>query len=173
MLDEAYLVLEANRTAQRYAEHMLKEGSSALVYKTAQGENSQFPKVQQVFNRMGSSIFCKEKTTQYICGDQIYQFHASSMISPSKNLSKMETLYLVFIHIAQESSVANPEVFKALTAREAEIVERIAKGCSNTQIAQQMHISIHTVKTHILNIYKKQGVNSRTALLHKLHNTQR
>lgn len=51
----------------------------------------------------------------------------------------------------------------ALSSRELEVVELLAKGGSNKEIAQHLHISQATVKTHLIHIYSKLGVDSRTA----------
>jgi DNA-binding CsgD family transcriptional regulator/N-acetylneuraminic acid mutarotase len=51
---------------------------------------------------------------------------------------------------------------KELTAREREILELVATGASNRQIAQHLHISSNTVKVHLRNIFAKLGVASRT-----------
>ena len=48
-----------------------------------------------------------------------------------------------------------------LTCREREIVQKLAEGCSNQEIACHFCISIQTVKTHVYNIYKKIKVNNR------------
>ena len=48
-----------------------------------------------------------------------------------------------------------------LTRREREIVTKLAKGCSNREIARHFRISPHTVKTHAYNIYKKIKVENR------------
>jgi len=48
-----------------------------------------------------------------------------------------------------------------LTAREHQILAAIASGLSNQQIADDLFLSIHTVKTHIYNIYKKINVKNR------------
>ena len=48
-----------------------------------------------------------------------------------------------------------------LTNREKEIVNLIAVGHSNTEIADKLCISHHTVKTHINNLFKKIDVPNR------------
>ncbi|HEY3684394.1 MAG TPA: response regulator transcription factor [Streptosporangiaceae bacterium] len=53
----------------------------------------------------------------------------------------------------------------ALSAREAEIMERIAKGQTNTAIAETLFLSEKTVKNHINRIYAKLAVSSRAAAI--------
>ncbi|GHD88758.1 response regulator transcription factor [Streptomyces naganishii] len=48
-----------------------------------------------------------------------------------------------------------------LTARECEVLELIAEGLSNQQIARRLHVSTATVKTHINNLFAKTGVKDR------------
>ncbi|RON56727.1 LuxR C-terminal-related transcriptional regulator [Pseudomonas frederiksbergensis] len=49
-----------------------------------------------------------------------------------------------------------------LSSRELEVLELIAQGNSNQQIAEQLYISLHTVKTHARRIHGKLGVARRT-----------
>lgn len=49
-----------------------------------------------------------------------------------------------------------------LTAREVEILQRVATGLSNKQIAQEFWLSEQTIKYHLTNVYRKLGVGSRT-----------
>ncbi len=51
-----------------------------------------------------------------------------------------------------------------LTARELEIVEAIAAGDSNSDIARHMSISLHTVKHHLSNVFDKTGTSTRLEL---------
>ncbi|MEH0110443.1 response regulator transcription factor [Tersicoccus sp. MR15.9] len=51
----------------------------------------------------------------------------------------------------------------ALSARELEVLDLVAGGRSNTEIARALHVSETTVKSHLAHIYPKLGVNSRTA----------
>ena len=57
--------------------------------------------------------------------------------------------------------VMNPN--EALSAREIEILQALKTGASNRQIADQLFISLATVKTHLIHIYEKLGVDNRTA----------
>lgn len=53
-------------------------------------------------------------------------------------------------------------VASALTPRETEVLRRVAAGDANKQIAARLGIGESTVKTHLLRIYEKLGVDSRT-----------
>ncbi|WP_175974878.1 response regulator [Corynebacterium sp. Marseille-Q2823] len=57
--------------------------------------------------------------------------------------------------------LAQPET--ALSARELEILQALSTGDSNKQIAQRLFISEATVKTHLIHVYQKLGVETRTA----------
>jgi LuxR family maltose regulon positive regulatory protein len=49
-----------------------------------------------------------------------------------------------------------------LSEREQEVIQLVAEGLSNQEIAERLVISLPTVKTHIGNIFNKLGVSSRT-----------
>ena len=49
----------------------------------------------------------------------------------------------------------------ALSARELEVLARIAAGDSNKLIARALDLSLHTVKRHVANILSKLGVDTR------------
>lgn len=49
-----------------------------------------------------------------------------------------------------------------LTNREKEILKLIAEGLSNKDIAEQLFLSLHTVKNHVRNIIQKLAVDDRT-----------
>lgn len=48
-----------------------------------------------------------------------------------------------------------------LSARESEVLQRIAAGDSNKQIARALALSPHTVKRHVANILDKLGLHTR------------
>ncbi len=49
-----------------------------------------------------------------------------------------------------------------ITPRELEVLEWMARGLSNQEIAAQMFVSLNTVKTHASNVFAKLGVQRRT-----------
>jgi DNA-binding NarL/FixJ family response regulator len=51
----------------------------------------------------------------------------------------------------------------ALTHRETQVLQLVADGLSNQDISRQLYLSQATVKTHLVHIYDKLGVDSRTA----------
>ena len=61
--------------------------------------------------------------------------------------------------------VMRPE--EALSAREIEILKALQTGASNKQMAASLFISEATVKTHLIHIYSKLGVDNRTAAVDK------
>jgi NarL family two-component system response regulator LiaR len=61
------------------------------------------------------------------------------------------------------------ETFPDLHQRELEVLKLTAKGLSNKEIASALSISVRTVQAHLVNIFTKLGVKSRTeAVVHAL-----
>ena len=57
---------------------------------------------------------------------------------------------------------ANKSLPSSLTKREMEVLRMVACGATNTEISQILKISPHTVKSHIIHIFNKLGVDDRT-----------
>jgi DNA-binding NarL/FixJ family response regulator len=51
----------------------------------------------------------------------------------------------------------------ALSRRELEVLGRVAQGASNDDVARALFLSRATVKSHLVHVYEKLGVDSRTA----------
>lgn len=64
-------------------------------------------------------------------------------------------------YLATRGYSANP--FKTLTERELDVLQEVARGLSNKEIAAALHISEETVKVHIRNFLRKLDVRSRVA----------
>lgn len=63
----------------------------------------------------------------------------------------------------EEEEGGTKDLYSPLSSREVEILDYIARGNSNKEIAKSLKISDQTVKNHITSILKKLSVNDRTA----------
>jgi LuxR family maltose regulon positive regulatory protein len=60
-------------------------------------------------------------------------------------------------YIVDQSGLIEP-----LSERELEVLQHIAEGLTNREIARRLYLSLNTIKVHTRNIYGKLGVNNRT-----------
>lgn len=68
--------------------------------------------------------------------------------------------------------VARPRTrtgWDSLTESEMRVIYLVANGATNRKAAQQLHVSPHTVNTHLRNAFTKLGINSRVQLTQLLH----
>jgi DNA-binding CsgD family transcriptional regulator len=59
-----------------------------------------------------------------------------------------------------------------LSKREVQVLELLAQGGSNDDIAQRLSVSTSTVKTHLVNVYQKMQVSRRTQAVQKARSLQ-
>lgn len=76
--------------------------------------------------------------------------------------SRLATEALAAIERPRVASETAPASDESLTAREREVLQLLAQGIPNKQIAQRLRISEHTVKFHVSAIMTKLGAASRT-----------
>lgn len=74
-------------------------------------------------------------------------------------------LSLEMEHVLQPSSSAAPGLLPALTRREKEVLQLIAEGLTNNQIAEQLFISPLTVDSHRKNLLTKLQVKNTASLI--------
>src|SRR5215470_13463202 len=89
--------------------------------------------------------------------------------------TQREELFTAVRTVAQGKAVFAPTVAtrllhqvrsprrEALSARELEVLALVARGASNKEIAQTIHLSEATVKSHLLHLFAKLAVSDRTA----------
>jgi DNA-binding NarL/FixJ family response regulator len=63
---------------------------------------------------------------------------------------------------------ARPVSLEKLSKREAEVARWVAKGLSNKELADRLHISVRTVKAHLTSIFSKTGFRDRLELAIKM-----
>ena len=66
-----------------------------------------------------------------------------------------------FVRRPPSSARTMPPEVEELTARELEVLKLVAKGMSNTEIAQELYVSETTVKTHVAHVLTKLNVRDR------------
>jgi DNA-binding CsgD family transcriptional regulator len=62
--------------------------------------------------------------------------------------------------VATKSKTQDPCAL--LSRRELQVLELAARGLTNSQVAADLGVTIHSVKFHLTSIYRKLGVNNRT-----------
>ena len=66
----------------------------------------------------------------------------------------------------EAEAFASPErSLAALSEREREVMQAVAAGLANKQIADRLHLSVRTVEVHRARVYEKLGVRSTAALV--------
>ncbi|GAC14453.1 helix-turn-helix transcriptional regulator [Aliiglaciecola lipolytica] len=94
-------------------------------------------------------------------------------IKQDKKWFKRNALELLVNELLNESNFTNDILDRSqsrfwqqsLTKREQTIVKYIGQGAQNQEIADQLHISVNTVKTHIYSIFRKTNCRNRVELI--------
>ncbi|WP_043319079.1 helix-turn-helix transcriptional regulator [Microbulbifer sp. HZ11] len=86
-----------------------------------------------------------------------FSFLCDNRASQKELIKKLE----YSIQNARAPSEADPRSQLLLTKREQEILAQLTTGDPNSIIASRLHLSEHTVKNHMYNIYRKIGVKNR------------
>lgn len=80
------------------------------------------------------------------------------------DLAVIDPVFLEALEPAANNRTTSPSVVEVepLTPREFDVLEHLADGLTNREIAAQLGISHHTVKFHLTSLMDKLGVHSRT-----------
>lgn len=85
-----------------------------------------------------------------------------------RNTKINQTIFVEGLLCSFETQAAGNELpAEILSSREIEILNMVAQGVGNEEIADKLFVSKNTVKTHLLNIYSKLNVHSRTKAVSK------
>jgi ATP/maltotriose-dependent transcriptional regulator MalT len=92
-----------------------------------------------------------------------------SLFSVLENTSSYHILSRInFDFVNQKTLKVDLSDSYELSLREQELIRLIYKGFRNKEVADQLNISVLTVKTHLRNIYRKLDVSSRTSMINKI-----
>ena len=81
-----------------------------------------------------------------------------ALIAPSVTMRLLEA----FAGSASQPEPAPP--IEPLTTREAQVLDVVARGLSNSEIAAELHITLSTVKTHLASLMSKLGARNRVEI---------
>lgn len=109
----------------------------------------------------GASGYCSRKTDPEILLKAIELVRRGEIWVGRKVILKL-IQELTALHSAREAQAAKP--LRLLTRREREIVELIATGARNKEIASRLSITERTVKAHLTSVFRKVGVSDRLHL---------
>ncbi len=104
----------------------------------------------------------KDETPQYIVESILEVKNGGAPMTRSVARKIFGTIKSTDIAVRDEDS---SEFEYGLTSREVTIIKLLVASKTYTQIAEELFISPHTVKSHIKNIYKKLHVHSKTSLV--------
>ena len=80
-----------------------------------------------------------------------------------------QSLFTEIIELVLKSGEGIPPDSIQFTSRERQVVNLIAKGLSNKEIAEKLHIATFTVKSHVHNILEKMELNTRLQVASFVH----
>jgi len=96
-----------------------------------------------------------------------------AILDATRRLGEGETLLseselIALLRLAgqnREEKVEARASIEQITPREKEVLQKLAEGLSNREIAARLHMSVDTERTHMMNILNKLGVHSRLQAL--------
>jgi DNA-binding NarL/FixJ family response regulator len=84
------------------------------------------------------------------------------LTSAEADLRMARSCYEALLEASRSCTANGPASSPArLTAQEVRVANFVAAGMSNRQIADALHLSVHTVKTHVKNLLEKLSIRSR------------
>lgn len=168
ILNQDMTVMQTNQAAQQISQifwEQYRHNQGNFLRSNYQGD-PKFREVQTMINEISERLTTQGGTSQTItslAGDITF-YHTSFLSSSAAGL--IQTWHLMLITCQTKELPKNLDhPYNSLTQQERRIVYYLASGMKNEQIAEELHISIYTVRTHIANIYKKFEVNNKVDLL--------
>jgi len=104
-------------------------------------------------------------------------FPSGYVVKPFDENDLLTSLEIALYNHAQRQTAIQPvlsahlinkHLLKPLSERELDVLQQMYEGKTNNQMAENMFVSVNTIKTHVANIYLKLDVPSRTAAIAKV-----
>ncbi|MFZ0477727.1 MAG: response regulator transcription factor [Terriglobales bacterium] len=124
-------------------------------------ESSQPDVILDCFTAGARGIFSKQERLETLC-KCIRAVHEGQIWARSVELDHV----LQALANSPRVRATNHKGIELLSAREREVIQYLAGGMTNRDIAKALHLSPHTIKNYLFRIFDKLGVSSRTELLY-------
>ena len=123
-------------------------------------------KIFQAIKAGAFGYLLKDESSEKLC-EMLLQMQENGVgpVSPGIAHKILQLVQNGDISFNKKQPVDEPNLFE-LTAREKEILELLVQGLLYKEISARLGISPHTAKKHVLNIYGKLHVNSRSQAAH-------
>lgn len=173
ILNQDLTVVQANPMARELSHlfwEQFRNNQGHFLRSNYQGEE-QYREVQTMVNEISEKLTAQgggglgnNTLTLSSVGGELTFFH-TSFLSTGATGAIQTWHVLTMTNKAKDlpQSVGHP--YNSLTQQERRIAFFLATGMRNEQIAEELHISIYTVRTHTANIYKKFEVGNKIDLL--------
>ncbi len=173
LLNSRLTVLMANPLAQELCADFVRhfQNGSGSVTRSSYQRSSRHQSIQQTIDWIGLDLMGSEQMS-YPTLQEVFYFYTWPLIITNV-FGDVETRHMILItRKTKQRNEAFEQHFEALTHREREVLALVLSGKGNHDIAQQLHISAYTVRTHISKIYQKFEVSGRTELLLNIGTTE-
>jgi DNA-binding NarL/FixJ family response regulator len=87
---------------------------------------------------------------------------AARLLAEAEAIARGAGLVALLARIEALGPIVQPQLPNDLSAREADVLRKIAQGCSNREIGAALFISEHTAANHVRSILRKTGSANRT-----------
>jgi DNA-binding NarL/FixJ family response regulator len=131
-------------------------------------DSSKPQEVLECFRAGARGIFSKQERLETLC-KCIRSVHEGQIWARSDDLDQA----LAALANTPLVRSTNHKGIELLSVRERQVIQHVAGGMSNREIASALELSPHTVKNYLFRIFDKLGVSSRTELLYlTMNNSQ-
>jgi DNA-binding CsgD family transcriptional regulator len=148
--DYARAILESDATALVAAAELLRSSSRPLIYAAA---------AEDAGTQLTVADRREDALVQLNGAFDTYANHEA--LADARRVGRQLRQLGVNRRISQPRAKAG---WDSLTEAEAKVVNLIARGSTNRDVADQLHLSVHTVKTHVHHAFAKLGISSRAQL---------
>jgi DNA-binding NarL/FixJ family response regulator len=121
--------------------------------------------------------FIKAGVAGFILKDATIEIFVATILAVADGVSVLPSTLTttLFSHVATEALARGKRGAKAavrMTARERQVIELIADGLSNKEIAKRLTVATHTVKSHVHNVLEKLALHTRLEVSAYAHEQQ-